>query len=302
MEIKKILWATDGSGEAEVALAYAKYIAGLSGAEIIGVHVIPLPVQLLFESLREEDKEFMEWKSKVEMRVSDRFVDVRNELLHSGIKFDGVILKGIPSDKIREFSRLRKVDLIVMGKQGHGILESVMVGSETVKVLKSSNVPVLAVKKPDPGKEIKFGKILVPLDLADDNETALNYALDLSALSGAQVTVVYALRLDMYAQDMPAGALDIVIKQSREELRNRTSEINSKYESSRGKSVKNEIETEVIHGLSPAISIANYASRNNIDLIVINTHGRTGLKRLILGSVTERIIPESPCSVMALRP
>jgi nucleotide-binding universal stress UspA family protein len=302
MDIKKILWATDGSGEADIALDYAKYIAEFSGAEIIGVHVIPLPVQLLFESLREEDEEFMEWKSKVERGVSDRFVEVRNQLLHSGIKFDGVILKGIPSEKIREFSRLRKVDLVVMGKQGHGILESMMVGSETVKLLKTSYVPVLAVKKAGHGKDIPFKNIIVPIDLADETETALNYALDLSALSGALVTVVYALRLDMYAQDLPAGALDIVITQSQEELKNKTSEIKAKYESSRGTSVKNEIKTQVIHGLSPAISIANYASRHETDLIVVNTHARTGLKRLILGSVTERIIQESPCSVLALRP
>ena len=302
MEIKRILWATDGSDEAELALEYAKYIAGLSGAEIIGVHVIPLPVQLLFESLREEDKEFHEWQSKVERRVSDRFVEVRSELLQSGIKFDGEILKGIPSDKIREFSRLKKADLIVMGKQGHGIIESVMVGSETVKVLKSSHIPVLAVKRTDPQQQIKFRNILVPIDLADDNETALIYALDLADLAGAQVTAVYALRLDMYAQDMPAGALDIVIKQSANELRERIGKIKTKYESSRGTAVKNEITTKVIHGLSPAISIANYASKNNTDLIVINTHARTGLKRLILGSVTERVIPESPCSVLSLRP
>ena len=302
MDIKRILWATDGSGEAELALEYSKYRAKLTGAEIIGVHVIPLPVQLLFESLRGEDEEFREWQSKVERRVSDRFVEVRNELLHSGIKFDGVILKGIPGDKIREFSRLRKADIIVMGKQGHGLLESMMVGSETVKVLKSSHIPVFAAKRSEPGKEIKISGIVVPIDLADDNETALNYALDLSGLTGAGVTAVYALRLDMYAQDMPASALDIVIRQSEKELRQRADEIKTKYESSSGKAVKGSIKTEVIHGLSPAISVANYAARNNADLIVINTHARTGLKRLVLGSVTERMIQESPCSVLSLRP
>jgi nucleotide-binding universal stress UspA family protein len=302
MDMKKILWATDGSGEAELALEFSKYLAGLSGAEIIGVHVIPLPVQLLFESLREEDEEFREWQSKVERRVSDRFVEVRNELLHMGIKFDGVILKGIPSEKIREFSRLRKADVIVMGKQGHGIIESVMVGSETVKVLKTSHIPVLAVKRPDPAKEIKISSIIVPIDLADENETALHYAFDLSALTGASLTAVYALRLDMYAQDMPAGALDIVIKQSAKELRERVDGIKEKYESGRGVTPVSGIKTEVIHGLSPAISIANYASKQEADLIVINTHARTGLKRLVLGSVTERLIPESPCSVLSLRP
>ncbi|MEW6143944.1 MAG: universal stress protein [Thermodesulfobacteriota bacterium] len=302
MEMNRILWATDGSGEAELALEYAKYIARLSGAEIIGVHVIPLPVQLLFESLREEDEKFHEWQSGVERRVSDRFVEVRNELLHLGIKFDGVILKGIPSDKIREFSRLRKADIIVMGKQGHGIIESMMVGSETVKVLKSSHIPVLAVKRTGPGNDIKISKIIVPIDLADENETALDYALGLSGLTGADVTAVYALRLDMYAQDMPAGALDIVIKQSAKELRERVDRIKDKYESGHGVTPISGIKTEVIHGLSPAISIANYASRQHADLIVINTHARTGLKRLVLGSVTERLIPEAPCSVLSLRP
>jgi nucleotide-binding universal stress UspA family protein len=121
-------------------------------------------------------------------------------------------------------------------------------------------------------------------------------------MTGAGVTAVYALRLDMYAQDIPASALDIVIKQSAKELRDRTDGIKAKYDSSHGASVKGGIKTEVIHGLSPAISVANYAARNNADLIVINTHARTGLKRLVLGSVTERMVQESPCSVLSLRP
>ena len=302
MKIKRILWATDGSAEAEAALNYSKYIAGLTKAEIIGVHVIPLPVQLLFQELRAEDVKFHEWESRAEKRVADRFSAIGKTLDKAGIKFDGVILKGIPSEKIREFSRLRKADLVVMGKQGHGLLESIMVGSETVKVLKNSHIPVLAVKGGGARRKVGIKKILVPLDLSDDNVSALNYAFDLSGLTDAAVTVIYALRLDMYAQDMPSGALDIVIRQSIQELENRARDIKQKFEKSSGKKLKAEIKTEVIHGLSPAISIANYASKKGSDLIVINTHGRTGIKRLILGSVTERLIPESPCSVLSLRP
>lgn len=302
MKIKKILWATDGSGEAELALKYAKYIAGLTKAEIIGVHVIPLPVQLLFEELREEDAKFSEWQSRAEKKVTSRFAAVGRQLSKSGIKFEGVILKGIPNEKIREFSRLRKADFIVMGKQGHGLIESMMVGSETVKVLKNSHIPVLAVKGAGPRRQVSINKILVPIDLSDDSESALNYAFDLAALTESPVTVVYALRLDMYAQDMPASALDIVIKQSVKELQKRVDNARTLFERTRKTKLKKTVKTEVIHGLSPAISIANYARKNSFDLIVINTHGRTGIKRLILGSVTERLIPEAPCSVLALRP
>ncbi len=302
MEIKKILWATDGSPEAEYALKYAKYLAELSKAEIIGLHVIPLPVQLLFQELREEDAKFSEWQTRAEKNVTKRFSAVSKVLERAGIKFDGVILKGIPNEKINEFSRLRKVDFVVMGKHGHGMIETMMIGSETVKVLKNSNVPVLVAKGAGTNKKAVFKNILVPMDMCHETDASLNLAMDLSHLSGASITAAYALRLDMYAQDLPAGALDIVIKQSASELEKRVLKAVEKYERANKKSLKKAIKTEVIHGFSPAISLSNYARKNKTDLIVINTHGRTGIKRLILGSVTERLIPESPCSVLALRP
>lgn len=302
MKIKRILWATDGSAEAEAALNYARYLAGLTKAEIIGVHVVPLPVELLFKELKEDEIRFHEWESRAEKNVADRFKAIGKTLDKAGIKFDGVILKGIPSERIREFSRLRKADLVVMGKQGHGLIESIMVGSETVKVLKNSRIPVLSVKGVGAKRKVDIKKILVPIDLSEDNVSALNYAFYLSTVTGAAVTVIYALRLDMYAQDMPAGALDIVIKQSVQELENRVRDLKQKFEKAGRKKITADVNTEVIHGLSPAISIAKYAAKKRSDLIVINTHGRAGIKRLILGSVTERLIPESPCSVLSLRP
>jgi len=146
MNIKKIIWATDGSGEADVALGYAKYIAGLTGAEIIGVHVIPMPAVMLFESLSGDEIELKKWMTKVENDFSDKFVRVGKELLKSDIKFDGVLLKGNPSDKIREFARKRGGELIVMGKHGHGILGSILLGSEIAKVVRNSDIPVLITK------------------------------------------------------------------------------------------------------------------------------------------------------------
>ena len=72
MRLKKILWATDGSKEADDALSYAQYVAGLSGADIIGAHVIPLPTVLLFESLG-DDVEFKNWIIKVEDEFTQKF-------------------------------------------------------------------------------------------------------------------------------------------------------------------------------------------------------------------------------------
>lgn len=298
MKIKKIIWATDGSGEADIALGYAKYIAIIMGAEIIGVHVIPLPTVMLFESLSGDEVEFKKWMTKVENDFSDKFVKIGKELLKSDIKFEGVLLKGNPSDKIREFARRRDGGLIVMGKHGHGILGSILMGSETAKVVKNSDIPVLITKGKKGQRKFGFKNILVPIDLSEKCETALLYAMALAEQCAARITVIYALRLDIYAHDIPAGALDTVIKQSVSELGGTVERIKKKYKGSKKLSIK----TEVVHGLSPAFTVSNYAEQKGTDLIVIHTHGRTGIKRLILGSVTERIVSHASCTVLALRP
>jgi nucleotide-binding universal stress UspA family protein len=60
--------------------------------------------------------------------------------------------------------------------------------------------------------------------------------------------------------------------------------------------------TEVIHGMSEGVTISQYATQKNIDLIVIHTHGRTGVTRFLLGSATERVVSSAQCSVLAMRP
>ncbi len=224
MKLKKIIWATDGSRESETALDYTKYIAGKSGAEILGVHVVPMPVQLLFDNISESKEGIKKWRLKIEDNAAKRFDEVKEELQKTGIKFDGVILKGVPSDKIKEFATRKKADLIVMGKHGHGFFESMLAGSETVRVLKSSRVPVLSIKSKNNAKA-EFKNILVPIDLSEESDSALTYALTLAQLTGAKVTVIFVLRLDMYAQDLPAGALGLVIEQSMKSLNKRASQL-----------------------------------------------------------------------------
>jgi len=302
MKMKKIVWATDGSQDADRALDYAKYLAGKSGAEILGVHVVPMPVQLLFDNLKESKTEIGEWRLKIENNAAKKFDEVSKKLQKTGINFDGVILKGLPSDKIKEFAKRKKADLIVMGKHGHGFFESMVAGNETVRVLKNSHVPVLAVKGTNNKKKAEFKNILVPIDLSEGSDSALTYALGIAQLSGAKINVIFVLRLDMYAQDLPAGALERVIEQSKKALNNRASQIKKRFESKRGASKDIKMNTEVVHGMSEAVSISRYADKHNMDLIVIHTHGRTGITRFLLGSVTERVVSSAQCSVLSMRP
>ncbi len=229
------------------------------------------------------------------------FEEVSISLHKSGIQFEGVLLKGKPSDKIREFAKKRNADLIVLGKHGHGFLESMVAGSETIKVLKSSHIPVLAIKDENYQKKPRFKNILVPIDLSECSDSAITYALNIAEITGAAIKVIHVLRLDMYAQDLPAGALDLVITQTEKALNKRVTKIKTAYEKKKNaSSIK--LTNEVIHGMSEAVTISRYAEKNKIDLIVLHTHGRSGITRFLLGSVTERVISHSKCSVIAIRP
>ena len=79
-------------------------------------------------------------------------------------------------------------------------------------------------------------------------------------------------------------------------------QIKQKFERRKGASKNIKMNTKMIHGMSEAVTISQYAAKNNIDLIVIHTHGRTGISRFLLGSVTERVISAAQCSVIAMRP
>ena len=256
MKLKMIIWATDGSQESERALDYAKYIAGKSGAEIVGVHVVPMPIQSLFNNLSDSKAEIRKWRLRIENNAAKKFDEVKEELQKTGIKFDGVILKGVPSDRIKEFAKRRKADLIVMGKHGHGFFESMVAGSETVRVLKRSHVPVLAVKSTNNKKQAEFKTILVPIDMSEQSDFALTYALEIAQIVGAKITVIFVLRLGMYAQDIPASALEIAIEQSEKLLNKRAAQIKQKFERRKGASKNIKMNTKMIHGMSEAVTIS----------------------------------------------
>jgi nucleotide-binding universal stress UspA family protein len=296
-EIKRVAWATDGSKVSEEALKYAILFAENFGSDIIGIHVIPKPEKLLFKT------EFHDWTVKVEENLKSELSSLAKTLKAKGINFEGMVSKGIPGVEILECARREDADLIVLGKSGLGLLDRLLVGSTTLRVLRESEMPVLAVKRTDGDGDIKIGRILVPVEISDMVSSALIFAMELARKFKAKLTALYVFRLDVYTYEVPASTLilDDLIKFSSEELARRVEEVTQMPSGSKNDTGL-EIDTRVIQAINPAIAISDYASSNGMDLIVINTHGRKGISRLILGSVTEKVIQESSCAVLALKP
>jgi len=302
MNIKKILWASDGSKESDSALRYATFLAEKFGAEILSIFVseIHFPITSLFPIPEDAIMDIVE---KTEKRFENRFLRVSKRLKEKGINSTFKIVRDGAVEGIIKAVRSNGCDLIVMGKHGQGFVERAIIGSNTAKVLRKSPVPVLSVKGKGRKSISKIENILVPVDVSDDTESAILSSLELAEIFNASVTLLYVFWLDENVYDIPPSLVKKFIKESHQKLDLMANLAKKKFLKPKKRTNLNiSISTEVIHGVSPALAIRDYANRNKFDLIIMNTHGRKGIKRIVLGSEAEKVIREAPCPVLVFRP
>jgi nucleotide-binding universal stress UspA family protein len=138
--------------------------------------------------------------------------------------------------------------------------------------------------------------ILAAVDFSENSDQALGAAIDLAKQTGAELHVVHALDLPIpifnpYAISIP----DALLTQAREEATRRLREAVEKVGKA-GVKAKSHL-TEV----PAAPAIARLAEELGADLVVMGTHGHTGLKHVLLGSVAERTLRLAPCSVLIVK-
>ena len=136
-----------------------------------------------------------------------------------------------------------------------------------------------------------FRKLLVPIDFHEHSLGAIEVAKNIAQVNGGMVTLLHVVPMDepidgpMYKEDF---------KEQEEKDAARLTEIGSQ----RLQGLRYEIMTEIG---DPATGIINIAASREVDAIVIGTHGRKGLRRILMGSVAEEVLREAKCPVIALR-
>jgi nucleotide-binding universal stress UspA family protein len=145
---------------------------------------------------------------------------------------------------------------------------------------------------------IDIKRVLAPTDFSPHSERAVRFACDLAARFGAELHLVNVL-----SEIIPAGPdpmlMPVMPPQFYQESEERATEtLRNLLQPAWGKPTA--VTTAVRWG-SPVEAIVDYAKEQSIDLIVIATHGRTGLSHVLLGSVAERIVREAPCPVLTIR-
>jgi nucleotide-binding universal stress UspA family protein len=140
-------------------------------------------------------------------------------------------------------------------------------------------------------------KILVPIDFSDYSKKALQYTVTFAKQFNAELCLIYVIEPVIYPADLSMG--QVVIPQTEIDLSTKSrQELESLAKTEIGSLLKYEI---IIKNGKPFMEIIETASEIDADLIIISTHGHTGVEHLLFGSTAEKVVRKAPCPVLTIR-
>ncbi|HET7375559.1 MAG TPA: universal stress protein [Anaerolineae bacterium] len=283
----KILVPLDGSALSERAIEPALAIGRRSYSEIILARAPIVDLALAAAPDRHSDQlhtESYNYLSEIQLSYASPYV-----------KFHSQTIEGEPANAIIQTAVEERVDLIVMSTHGYSGITRLMLGSVTEKVLRSAPCPVLAIRSTQP-----IRRVLIPLDGSPLAERALPLGLELADRLGGEATL---LRVVERAVPPNALELDWIENGLSRRLQNDLNDEASDYLHARLKdhTYTNCTLNSTIRIGSAADTILDFVDAHETDLVVMASHGRTGLSRIVYGSVTEKILRRAACSVMIVR-
>jgi nucleotide-binding universal stress UspA family protein len=296
--LERILVPLDGSKLSEWALEPALALAQEAGGELILLSVPVLKRMFVTDSgglaflLPEDSLD----DSKQELTKYLKTLATRHA--HPAVKLSTVVVEGDEASAIVETAAAQNADLIVMSTHGHSGIQRWLLGSVTERVLQRSPCPVLAIRSGQP-----IARLLIPLDGSRLAETALAPGFEIAAKMGCATTLLSVIdHLDVRPADTarletPAAAEHPTEGSLIAEYKTYLQDIGQKYP----EAGRYNIHVAVAMG-RVAQTILEYAADQRIDLIAMTTHGRTGLRRWLYGSVTEKVLRGAHCHVLVVRP
>ncbi len=199
------------------------------------------------------------------------------------------VVKGEAFDRIIDVAENENCSLIVMGRRGLHRLERMLMGSVTAKVIVHAATDVLVIPR---NSGIDWQSIAVATDGSADSGKALSKALELGKTHGGELTGITVV--DMLPEHY-ADAHAIV-----EALEKKAQTVLAESRETAA-AAGLDLKTQMLHG-DPAEEITDYARENGTGVLFVGSRGITGLKKIFMGSVAEKVIGLSPCAVFVTRP
>ena len=262
--MKRILVPTDFSEHADEALKLAAKIAKKNGSKMFLLNLLELPRELN-DSIKKESSspELMVYIKK----ANEKLQKIKEQPYLKGITISTTVQFERAFDGILSFNKKNKIDLIIMGSHGSTGIEEILIGSNTEKIVRLSEIPVLVVKKGSNTFNIK--NIVFASDFSEETKKPFIKMIEFAKIFDASLNLVMictpnSFKTTVVAQNIMKNFI------SDFKLENYSIHIYNDYNIEKG--------------------IINFTNMIGADLIGLCTHGRTGLSHFFYGSISEDIV------------
>jgi nucleotide-binding universal stress UspA family protein len=300
LQIKTVLVPLDFSRASMQALKYTISFAQEFGSTIHLVHVQPVDEMT---AISRAGHLMLNCADAIAL-MQDRLAEVQRK---HDVRFwpdNCHVASGRPFEEICKLAREIEADLIVLPTRGHSGLKHVVLGSTAERVVRYAPCPVLVLRGAKYQSIIlnggagtaglKLRKMLVPVDFSKCSLAGVKYAARLAKSTGATLRLFHVVfpYTQVFGMDRVGADLTPLIETAKTAARKDMSKL------TRMNSLQEvPCETEIRTG-STIDEICGESSRPEIDLVVTSTHGRTGFKRALLGSVAEHVVRYAQCPVI----
>jgi nucleotide-binding universal stress UspA family protein len=292
---KKILALYDMSRPSQRALAWALRMAAAFASELQVAFILGSE-ELQGQGTASPEGYERDFERLIRQDLDRHARRLPKEDAKAALRACGVsVSRGAPTASLLNLIARERPGLVIVGSHGRTGLARVAMGSVAERIVRHSTSPVL-VARTDPAWPLST--VLVPLDFSESDEESLHLASVLGTAVPASFELLHVLAYREVAGLIYPEAVAAWSVGERSE-REREAEGKIREEAARHPQLKS---SPLVAVGAPAAGILDEARGSAADLILIATHGRTGLPRLFLGSVAEQVIRYAPCSVLAFSP
>lgn len=274
--MKKILVPTDFSTQAYNAIKVAACIAKKSeNAEILLLHILDLPQQGN-DSVQKGTPapEVMFFKNAAEQKLKELAISE----IFNGIKVSTSLILDRTAYGVTKTAETNNVDLIVMGSHGASGAKEYFVGSNTQKVVRTSEAPVLVIK--GDGEDFRVRDLVFASDFTDGMKEPFKKILRLHNMFN---TNLHLLMVNTPNNFKPTHVAEDILDNFLEDI------------------TETEYDLSIYNDITVEKGVLNFAKKVDSDLITIATHGRTGLAHFFNGSISEDLVNHSSISVLTIK-
>jgi nucleotide-binding universal stress UspA family protein len=281
-----ILFPTDGSDGATAGLEYVLDVAAAHDATL---HLLSVAntTRGALDTLAHDET--------LEDRAREAVDEAVERARERGVTVVDVVERGNPHRVVCDYAESAGVDVVVMPTRGRHGLERFLLGSTTERVVRRCEVPVLTVRPDgDATATYPFENVLVGVDGSNCSRAALDVGVAVADQEDAALHLLSVVDVAALGPEVRTEYLEDALEADARSVVDAA----AAHASSAG---VDPAADSVVFGSSVSRAIRKYVQENDVDLLVVGTHGRTGFNRYVLGSVAEFLVRTSPVPVLTVR-